>query len=1013
MSCSIKQTTGSLRGRTSGSSCVIGGGGGGGGARISSVSSGRYVTCGIGSSRGFSGRSYCGGVNYGGGLSTGSLVGGNYGGGLGAAVLGGCPGIGFSGGSARFGGGIGGGLGIGLGGGVAGGGFAGDGILLSGDEKVTMQNLNDRLASYLDKVRCLEQENADLECRIREWYAKQGPFCEPRDYSCYYKEIEDLQNQIVCATIDNNKIILNIDNSRMTADDFRVKYETELALRQSVEADINGLRQVLDQLTLCRSDLEAQLESLREELCCLKKNHEEEMNCLRKQSTGDVSVEVNACPGPDLRKILEEMRCQYETLIDRNRKEVEDWYECKIEEVNREVITSGQEVETCNNQVTELRRQLQALEIDLQAQLSQRDNLESSLAETECRYNNHLAELQSQITCVEQQLADLRAEMECQNQEYKILLDVKCRLEQEIHTYRCLLEGGQQDLIQQGGIGQSSGLGGGVARTSGIGGGGIIRTSHTYTTSSQIPSCAAAEIQGKAETPLLWALGSSCVAHAELSGTDVAACVSPDTGLPREARQQCGSDGFYMSTPPPRFTAKRAALDGSALTPGTLRSGCYTVSCASCFGLLLAFPTAVAMSCNIKETITVSSKGRSSGGSCIIGGGGGARISSFGIGSGRGFSGRSYCGGVNYGGGLSVGSLAGGSYGGGNCYGNGLGFGLGGGVVVGGLGGDCLLSSCDEKVTMQNLNDRLASYLDKVKCLEKENAELECRIREWYATQGLSCEPRDYSCYYKEIEDLQNQIVCATIDNNKIILDIDNSRMAADDFRVKYETELALRQSVEADINGLRQVLDQLTLCRSDLEAQLESLREELCCLKKNHEEEMNCLRKQSTGDVSVEVNACPGPDLRQILEDLRCQYETLIARNRKEVEDWYECKIEEVNREVITSGQEVETCNNQVTELRRQLQALEIDLQAQLSQRNNLESSLAETECQYNTLLGELQNQITCVEQQLAEIRAEIECQNQEYKTLLDVKCRLEQEIQTYRCLLEGGQQDLMYVDL
>ncbi|RMC01452.1 hypothetical protein DUI87_21891 [Hirundo rustica rustica] len=926
MSCSIKQTTGSLRGRTSGGSCVIGGGGGGG-ARISSVSSGRYTTCGIGGSRGFSGRSYCGGVNYGGGLSTGSLVGGNYGGGLGAAVLGGCPGMGFSGGSARFGGGMGGGMGMGLGG----GGFAGDGILLSGDEKVTMQNLNDRLASYLDKVRCLEQENADLECRIREWYAKQGPFCEPRDYSCYYKEIEDLQNQIVCATIDNNKIILNIDNSRMTADDFRVKYETELALRQSVEADINGLRQVLDQLTLCRSDLEAQLESLREELCCLKKNHEEEMCCLRKQSTGDVSVEVNACPGPDLRKILEEMRCQYETLIERNRKEVEDWYECKIEEVNREVITSGQEVETCNNQVTELRRQLQALEIDLQAQLSQRDNLESSLAETECRYNNHLAELQSQITCVEQQLADLRAEMECQNQEYKILLDVKCRLEQEIHTYRCLLEGGQQDLIQQGGISQSSGLGGGVARSSGIGGGGIIRTSHTYTSSAQIPSCAAAEIQVTESFTGHPLIAKSFNLNIKSSGKIIFALNTPCLGSCR------GQGGNGKSAAQQRIEWRRK--------PG----------------------------------------------------------------SGRGFSGRSYCGGVNYGGGLSVGSLAGGSYGGGNCYGNGLGFGLGGGVVVGGLGSDCLLSSCDEKVTMQNLNDRLASYLDKVKCLEKENAELECRIREWYATQGLSCEPRDYSCYYKEIEDLQNQIVCATIDNNKIILDIDNSRMAADDFRVKYETELALRQSVEADINGLRQVLDQLTLCRSDLEAQLESLREELCCLKKNHEEEMSCLRKQSTGDVSVEVNACPGPDLRQILEDLRCQYETLIARNRKEVEDWYECKIEEVNREVITSGQEVETCNNQVTELRRQLQTLEIDLQAQLSQRNNLESSLAETECQYNTLLGELQNQITCVEQQLAEIRAEIECQNQEYKTLLDVKCRLEQEIQTYRCLLEGGQQDLM----
>lgn len=67
-------------------------------------------------------------------------------------------------------------------------------VALSGQEKVTMQNLNDRLATYLDKVRSLESANAKLEHQIREWYEKQTPTV--RDYSKYEAIIGDLRRKV-------------------------------------------------------------------------------------------------------------------------------------------------------------------------------------------------------------------------------------------------------------------------------------------------------------------------------------------------------------------------------------------------------------------------------------------------------------------------------------------------------------------------------------------------------------------------------------------------------------------------------------------------------------------------------------------------------------------------------------------------------------------------------------------------------------------------------------------------
>ncbi|XP_077170481.1 keratin, type I cytoskeletal 42-like [Paroedura picta] len=354
-----------------------------------------------------------------------------------------------SGVGSSFGGGYGGSYSSSLGG-ALGGGFAvcgGDG-LLAGSEKETMQNLNDRLANYLDKVRALEEANTELEVKIREWYKKQGPGPD-RDYSPYFRTIEDLKSKILATSVENASILLQIDNAKLTADDFRTKYETEAVLRTSVEADINGLRRVLDELTLARSDLEMQLENLREELGYLKKNHEEEMTILRSQLGGEITVEMDAAPGVDLTKILSEMREQYEALAEKNRKDAEHWFFTKTEELNREVATNTQQLHCSRTEITELRRTIQSLEIDLQAQLSMKAALEGTLAETESRYGTQLAQIQALITSVEEQLAELRCDMERQNHEYKILLDVKTRLEQEITTYRRLLEGEDAHISSQ------------------------------------------------------------------------------------------------------------------------------------------------------------------------------------------------------------------------------------------------------------------------------------------------------------------------------------------------------------------------------------------------------------------------------------------------------------------------------------------------------------------------------------------------------------------------------------
>ncbi|XP_010791095.1 keratin, type I cytoskeletal 13-like isoform X2 [Notothenia coriiceps] len=310
---------------------------------------------------------------------------------------------------------------------------------IGGSEKQTMQNLNDRLSSYLQKVRALESANAQLECQIREWMAKQAPCA--RDYSKYEQIIEDLRRKIYDASLDNARLMLQIDNARLAAEDFRIKYENELAVRMSVEADIMGLRKVLDDLTMARSDLEMRVEGLKEELLYLRKNHEEEMAAMSGQ-VSSVNVEVDAGCQEDMSRVLDQIRSQYEGIAEKNRREMEAWYKAKFDELNQQVATSTETLQTSRTEINDLKRTLQTLQIELQSQQSLKCALEGQLSETENRYSQQLSHLQNMVYSLENELQEMRKDIERQSNEYQILLDIKTRLELEIAEYRRLLDGG-------------------------------------------------------------------------------------------------------------------------------------------------------------------------------------------------------------------------------------------------------------------------------------------------------------------------------------------------------------------------------------------------------------------------------------------------------------------------------------------------------------------------------------------------------------------------------------------